>query len=198
MGAVSGTRLLPALLLSVPVTGVVVGVGAPASAACPPPSTLEERAAAAADVFTGTVAESAESGSTMTYTVTVGQVYKGSVSTEQVAITTDTRPRACGLPTLAPGEEYVFFARERGDELTTGRRTGSAPATDAYVARVEAVLGSGRPAVPPPPPPAEAVTFDTVADPPAEVSRVAAPGLALILVGLLGLALASWRGRRRS
>jgi UNC-6/NTR/C345C module len=193
MGAVSGTRLLLAALLSAP---VALAVAAPANAACPPVTTLEERAAAAADVFTGTVADSSESGSTRTYTVTVGQVYKGSVSTEQVAVTTDTRPRACGLPALAPGDEYVFFVAESGDELTTGRRTGSWPATDAYVARVEAVLGSGHPAVPPPAPPAEEVTFETVGDQPAELSRVAAPGLALVLVGLLGFALASFRGRR--
>ncbi len=195
MGAVISRLLAVVLLASATLVGVLAG---PAAAACPRTVTLEERAQAADDVFTGTVEKRAVSGSTVSYTVAVQQVYQGSVSTARVTVTTGTRPRACGLPDIANGERYVFFARERGGELTTGRRTGTARATAAYVARVEALLGTGRPAVAPPPPPAAEVTFTTVAGEPTELQRVAAPGVALVLVGLLGFALASWRGRRRS
>jgi len=202
MGAVSGISRLHAALLSAAAVALLAGVTAPPAAAAPARGcgaqlTLEQRAERAADVFTGTVADRTESGSRISYTVSSGQVYKGSVSTEQVTVTTDSRPRSCGLPTLVAGDEYVFFTQERGDELTTGRGTGTARATEAYVARVEALLGSGHPAVAPPPPPAEAVNFDTVASPPAELSRVVAPGVALVLVGMLGMVLAAWRARRR-
>jgi hypothetical protein len=188
-------QLLAALLLA----GSAVAVtGAPAAAACPTPTGgLAEHAKVAADVFSGAVAGRSESGSIVTYTITVDRVYKGSVSTEQVSVTTDTRPRACGLPTLPQGTEYVFFAQESGGELTTGRRTGTAPATPEYIARVEGMLGAGRPAVTPPPPPAE-VTFTTVAEESDELQRVAAPGVALILAGLLGLVLVAAVGRRRT
>ena len=85
MGAVSLTRqLLAALLLA----GSAVAVtGAPAAAACPESRRgLEEHAKVAADVFSGTVAGRSESGGIVTYTIAVDLVYKGSVSTEQVAV----------------------------------------------------------------------------------------------------------------
>src|SRR6478609_10772325 len=131
MGAVSATRRLLAALLSGAAAALLVGgatVAADAAPArgCGASLTLEQRAERAADVFTGTVTHRRESGSTITYTVATEQVYKGSVATEKVAITTDSRPRSCGLPTLAPGDRYVFFAQERGDQLTTGRGTGTA------------------------------------------------------------------------
>jgi hypothetical protein len=188
------TRFLAALLLAC--SAVVALGGSPALAACPVARTdLQQRTMAAADVFTGTVSGRAVVGNTTSFTVDVDRIYKGQLTAQQVTVTTDTRPQACGLPTLQPGTAYVFFAQEAAGALTIDRRGGTAPASAAYVAQVEQLLGEGRAATPPPP--VEA-TFTTVADAPTEVQRLAAPGAALVLVGVLGLVLVAWRGRRRA
>ena len=152
MAAVSvARRLLAALLLA---CSAVVALAAPSLAACPPSDrTLEQKVAAADDVFTGVVAGRKVAGNTTTYTVDVDRIYQGELAGEQVTVSTDTRPRACGLPRLEQGAAYVFFAQEDGSDLTSERRSGTAPATAAYVARVEALLGAGSPAGPPPEPP---------------------------------------------
>lgn len=196
MGAVTSTRrLLAALLLA---CSAVVALAAPSSAACLPGNrTLEQKVAAADDVFTGVVADRNVTGTTATYTVDVERVYQGALAGKQVAVSTDTRPRACGLPRLEHGVAYVFFAQEDGSDLASELRGGTAPATAAYVARVEELLGAGSPARPVSEAPAEA-TFTTVADAPAEVQRLGAPGAALVLVGVLGLIFVAWRSRRRA
>jgi hypothetical protein len=187
-------RFFAALLLA---CSAVVALGdAPALAACPVVRTdLQQRTMAAADVFTGTVAGRTVVGNTTSFTVDVDRIYKGQLTAQQVTVTTDTRPRACGLPTLQAGTAYVFFAQESGSGLTIDRRGGTAPASAAYVAQVEQLLGEGRAATPPAP--VEA-TFTTVADAPADVQRLAAPGEALVLIGVLGLVFVAWRGRRRA
>ncbi|WP_155992940.1 hypothetical protein [Nocardioides sp. URHA0020] len=187
-------RLLTALLLA---CSAIVALGsAPALAACPASNAdLQQRTIAAADVFTGTVAERTVAGNTTTFTVDVDRIYKGQVTGQQVTVTTDSRPRACGRPGLQVDTAYVFFTEVQGSDLVIDRRGGTAPATAAYVAQVERLLGQGRAAAPPAPVKA---TFTTVADAPADALRVAAPGAALVLVGVLGLVFVAWRGRRRA
>ncbi|GAA1158732.1 hypothetical protein [Nocardioides aquiterrae] len=183
-------RLLGRLLALVLLVGGVVAATGTAASACPQldssPAALAKRAD---QVFTGTVADRTRQGPGIHYAVDVERVYKGDVGA-QASLTTPRSPRACGEPGLEKGREYVFFVS--GGHIDVH---GAAPATDARVARVERLLGPGT--SPTPAEPAHA-TLSLVAGEPTTLARLAAPGVALVIVGLLGLLLVAGLGRRRS
>ena len=166
-----------------------------ASSAAPPcvrpaPRVAAERAAV---VFTGVVTSATASGTSYVQTVRVDRIYKGQVTSgDQRVRTTGGR---CGLGKLTPDERYVVMATPDGDSWLAGPRSGTAQATDVLLARVQSVLGQGTAPTTPPAPPE--VDFQQVGSArPTPFLRLAAPGFALVIVGLLGLAAARRWGRR--
>ena len=180
-------RFVAALLLA----GVVVVVGGlPAHACSCVASSTQDDVKKAPDVFTGTITDIARSGSarrgTVTYDVAVQRVYKGNVSSDRVSVTTARDAGQCGLGDLRADRRYVFFAKPSGTALAIESCSSTGPARAGLVATVERLLGAGRDPSPPAPP--TTAQFTRVADSrPASVTRLAAPGVALVLVGLLGL-----------
>jgi hypothetical protein len=174
---------------------LVAATAAPAAAACENPNaTLEQQTVRADAVFTGTVGDRSASRRAVTYEIDVDLVHKGDIG-EQATVRTPRGEKACGVPDLENGQDYVWFVTEDGDRLTATRDGGTTRATSAHVQQVEGLLGEGT--SPTPPVPVEA-TFTTVAGEQTELSRLAAPGVALVLVGLLGLLLVAALGRRKA
>ncbi len=181
---------------------------APAQAACTcQDQTTQEHADGADAVFSGTVRETRKpepDGSgrikgVVTYVVDVEQVWKedGTVVTDTVKVTSPRAESACGLGDLPPGTEYVFFAKARDTGFRAAACGGSGALSDELQTDVVAVLGEGRAVVAERETPVvELTAVDTAA--PRSVTRVAAPGAALAIVGLLGLVLVRVAGSRRS
>ena len=166
---------------------VVVPQASYAAPACPrtAPAVAVQRATV---VFTGVVTSATASGTSYVQNVQVDRVYKGQVTTAQVRVRTTTGK--CGLGKLTPDERYVVMAMPDGDSWLAGPRSGTAPATDALLARVQSLLGQGTAPTKAPTTPKQ-VTYEQVgADHPRPFLRIAAPGFALVLVGLLGLVVA--------
>jgi hypothetical protein len=153
---------------------------------------LSVHAREASAVFTGTVTGSRREGDGRVYNVDVDRVYKGQGIDERAQVATPLEPARCGLR-LDRGR-YVFFVTTDGDRFATDSRSGTGRASADLVGRVERMLGQGRPAVAPEPTQA---TFTTVAGSTTSTGRVVAPGVALVIVGLLGWLLAAALGRRR-
>jgi len=200
-------RLLAAAL----VAGAVTLLSNPAGAAsvaraddCAGLSQAEE-AEKADVVFTGTVtsrtASKGPGDREFAHDLSVELVFKGPISTETVpVITRDETKTIPGLGPLEEGERYLVFGRvveaEGSPVIVAGGCSGTDVAAADQVTRVEVLLGQGRPPVPPEQPDPEFIPVDG-ADPDS-LTRSAAPGLALVLIGLLGLVVVRRLNRRPS
>jgi hypothetical protein len=161
--------------------------------------TVQDHVMEASAVFLGTVEavtppSTTGTSSARTSTVAVTTVYKGEMITTPTVDVVTTRSFANCTSELQLGEDYVFFV-ESDEGFTATGCGGTAVASEQLLTQVERLLGAGRPPVPPEPPTA---TFEPAStDEPASLTRVAAPGLALVLVGLLGLAVVRRLARPR-
>jgi hypothetical protein len=180
-------RLLVALALAC--ASVVLVQPAAQACTCPPDTSLRSQARGADVVFQGVLTERADGRRRTTYTLDVERVYQGTLTESPVAIVSDSRS-TCGLGRLRVDSAYVVFATSRDARMQSAKCTGTGPATPRFVRDVERVLGPGEPFRPPveeEPPPADPVFTRVDDSDPPEVTRVAAPGAALVIVGLLGL-----------
>lgn len=181
-------RVLVALALAC--AGVLLTHPA-AQAACTCTSGSVKQEAKAADVvFRGVLTQQQDKRRRTTYTLDVERVYQGRVTESPVAVVSDARDGSCGLGRLQVDLAYIVFAVQDGDRLASGRCTGTDRATTAYVEDVERVLGGGESFSPPEaeqPEPPDPVFTRVDDSEPTELMRMAAPGGAMVIVGLLGL-----------
>jgi hypothetical protein len=209
------SRLAVGLALAVLLgTSLVLAGLSPAQAACTcQDKTLGDHATAADAVFSGTVRESRnaepEGGGgaggggraqrQVVHVVDVETVWQedGTVVTDTVRVSSPRAESACGLGDIEPGTEFVFFAKARENGFQAAKCGGSRPLTTSFESEVVAELGDGRAVVPDDErPPVELTPLDTSA--PGSVTRAAAPGAALVIVGLLGLVLVRFARSRRA
>ncbi len=175
-------RVLIAALLTV--SGLVLATQAPAFACKCQVADIEQQTTRADAVFLASVDTVTPVGKRYEYAVTATKSYKGAVE-RQVAITSNMQSAACGLGELKPGVGYAFFVSGDVAPFTATTCGGSGPISADRVMQIESVLGAGVVIAPPPPPSPTMTKVDGSA--PTSMARLAAPGGALVLIGLLGL-----------
>jgi len=186
------TALAATVLAVAPMAAVGLGAATDASYAAGCPAFSPTLARAAQAVFDGRVTGPTKTrrGGAMTVPVTVQSSYSGHA---RGAITVTMPAGRCQPGKLATGEDYVFLvSRAHG---STGRWMTTADArsvmsyTETLNQRLHALLD--------PTPPT--VDFGTpLTGPPSSFARVAAPGAAMLIVGLLGYVVVRRLGRRHA
>ena len=177
-------RLLVVLLLAL--SGVVL-TQMPAHACTCVKNDTPAHVKNATTVLLGKVTSSARDGKTLTYGVQVERVYKGTAATS-VTLQSPSTKSSCALDNLVADRRYVVFGTQQGDVVEVNSCGGTAPPTDRLLTSVTGVLGTGTSPEPSPDAPPTQATFTRVDDSnPTKFPRLAAPGAALVIIGLLGL-----------
>ncbi len=180
--------LLVALLLACP--GVVLAQG-PAHACKCTDLSVRDSVKRADAVFSGVLVDSSTARDDRkrprtTYRIDAETLYKGDLPGSRVLVM--STGGSCSLGDLPSDRRFVFFVSERGADLSTNQCSGTGRAKGALLEKVEKVAGPGTDVRPSPPSQPAEPEFTPVDDgEPEELTRLAAPGLALTLVGLLGL-----------
>lgn len=175
-------RVLIAALVAM--SGLVLATSAPAFACKCQAADADQQTTRADVVFIGTVDGVTEVDKLFEYAVTATRAYKGTVDRE-TTVSSNQATAACGLGELKVGTDYVFLVTGDTPPYAASSCGGSGPANSARIADVEGALGAGT-AIEAPAPPAPTMTRVEAATP-ASMSRLAAPGGALVLIGFLGL-----------
>ncbi len=175
------------------VGGMVLAVQAPAAACTCQPADAERQTSRADAVFIGTVDGVTQVDRQLVLAVTATRAYKGTVE-RSTTVTTARQTTACGIGEPRPGTDYLFIVRGDAPPYVANSCDGTGQVNGDRVAQIEEILGTGQAVAPPPPPTATRTLVED--SPPASLARLAAPGGALLIVGLLGLVVAGRRGRR--
>ncbi len=185
--------LLIALVLAF--SGVILAQ-MPAHACTCVTSTVKQQVNRADLVFSGVVLESnpgdggRKNRDPSVYEIEAGILYKGDLTRPDVEVTSPGGGGTCGLGDLRTDRPYLFFVAEDGQDLTADTCSGTARAGNQLTGKVQALLGDGTDLTPREEPEQgpTVVEFTRVADAePETLTRIAAPGAALVLLGLLGL-----------
>ncbi|MGY0388393.1 hypothetical protein ACWZJV_15600 [Nocardioides sp. WG-D5] len=199
-------RRVPQLLAAVALvaTAMIMTSPAPASAA-PATSPLTAPAKCPAFKLSDAVEEplvfharvtgpgkATRKGGPVVYPVTVVKALKGVISGSNLQVTLNTGP--CQRKSLTANEDYYFFVQQKGDTILAA---GSAPRVEEYTDKLQAEIAKEFPEAIAPEP--QQVSFSEPTSPEgAKLVEVAAPGVVLVVVGLLGLIIVMILGRRRT
>ena len=166
-------RLLVTLLLAL---SSVVLTQMPAHAcSCIKNDTVQKQVKRADVVFAGRFANR---------TFAADTLWKGDLVSNDVRVLSPGK--SCGLD-LKADRRYVVFAQTKQGSLVADSCSGTARVSPSLVKQVTKALGKGEPLGPPRGEQAKPTYTPTDAGAPASMTRLAAPGLAAVLIGLLGL-----------
>lgn len=190
-------RLVPGFVLAFVMAAVsVVLTQVPAHACTCKDSNLNQNVERADAVFTGTVTAVQrppdENSRVIMILAEADRSWRGNVPAK-VELTTPSTAAACGVGNLKTDKKYLFFAQSDNAQLTIDSCGGTTAFTAELGNDVTKLLGEAEdpaaagdpPSDPPDPPAADREVIDD--SEPVGFMRIAAPGGAMIIVGVLGL-----------